>query len=104
MGESLAVHCRSRWPDRPEREVRGEINQSLFDMLKAGGQPVASSCTAEAVCGKCIVRIVDGADQLSPTTDEERTVLEREGASVDERLACRAQLLGEGVVLSASYW
>jgi len=104
LADPLAIHCRPHWPGRPDRSIRGELGETLFDALKRAGQPIASSCTAEAVCGKCIVAVLEGAGQLSQPSGEEREVLKRENASESERLACRTRLLGEGVVVTASYW
>jgi len=98
------MRCRSHWPGRSDRSIQAQQGESLFDALKRAQQPIASSCTADAVCGKCIVNVLEGQAELSPPSEEELRVLEREKASKDDRLACRTRLLGDGVVLTAGYW
>jgi ferredoxin len=78
--------------------------ESLFETLKRCDQPVASSCRGNVVCGRCIVRVVKGGQNLSTMEDEERAVLLREGAADDERLACRAYLEQDEVTLTTGYW
>lgn len=40
-------------------------------------------------CGRCLVRVVSGADRLGPLGKAEARVLASVGARPDERLACR---------------
>jgi len=81
-----------------------EHGESLFETLRRCDQPVASSCRGNVVCGRCIVRVIDGAQNLSTMDSEERAVLVREGAADDERLACRAYVEGGEVTLTTGYW
>ena len=102
--ENLTVLCRSRWEHRPDREVPVEPGETLFDALRRGGIPVASSCRGGVVCGRCVLRVLEGAAGLSPAEEEEAKVLEREGAGAESRLACRTSLSAAGVVVTTSYW
>ncbi len=98
------IRCRSAFPGRPDRDVPWD-GGSAFDALRAGGQPIASSCAGETVCARCTVRVLDGDDALSPPRADERALLERR-AEAGERLACR--LYNEGgadlILLTAHYW
>ncbi len=103
-GPALLFVCRSRWPNRPEREIEVTLGDSLFEALRLANQPIASSCAGELVCGRCVVRVIEGADSLSEMEEEERSVLLREAAGPDDRLACRAIPRRSGVVLNTGYW
>lgn len=103
-GPAILFVCRSRWPNRPDRAIEGASGESLFDALRSANQPIASSCAGQLVCGRCIVRVVAGADYLSEMDEEERSVLLRESAGPDDRLACRAVPQRPGVVLCTGYW
>jgi ferredoxin len=55
------------------------------------------------VCGKCALRIVDGAGSLSPESPDETRIKERNRVGAELRLACRARVHGD-VVATALYW
>lgn len=72
-------------------------------LLAASGRlprPVASGC-ADSSCGTCRVSVLAGAAQLSPQDEAERATLRAAGHPVDLRLACRAELRGDGVRVRA---
>ena len=96
--------CRSRWPNRPERTIAATRGETLFNALRLANHPIASSCAGDLVCGRCVVRVIEGADSLSEIEEEERSVLLRESAGPNDRLACRAIPRQAGVVLSTGYW
>ncbi len=98
---SPRITCRSRWPGRDDVVVDLDLGGSLYASLRAGGRPIASACTGDAVCGRCTVRILAG--EVTPMGDDERRVLEQQGAEPGERLACLTQGLGD-VVVGTDYW
>jgi ferredoxin len=71
------------------------INEVVFEIKdgsaiqntcqKAG---LAFSCNT-GVCGSCLINVVNGGDQLSPLTDEERDM----GLDGQKRLACQCKIL-----------
>ncbi|MEZ4362616.1 MAG: 2Fe-2S iron-sulfur cluster-binding protein [Kofleriaceae bacterium] len=70
--------------------VRCAEGTSLFD---AGGQARAgidTACVGKGTCGLCRVKVLDGADGLSPYTDEELRHLGNLYHLTKLRLACRA--------------
>jgi len=101
---SQLIHCRSGFPGRPEKEVAVAEAQSLFEALRQAEQPIASSCDGAAVCGRCVVSVLDGAQSLSAMDAVERAVLRNEAAHEHQRLACQSFALGPGIVLSTDYW
>jgi ferredoxin len=61
------------------------------------GEPIASACEeagvpfacTEGVCGTCIIEVVEGMENLSPVTQEEKDFL---GEQNKERMACQCKL------------
>jgi adenylate cyclase len=72
----------------------------------AVGLPVASACSGRGACGKCVLRILEGAEALSPVDLHELRVLDRNGAAADERLGCQARVEDAltRVVVTTGYW
>ncbi len=101
---NFQLTCRSRWPGREDVVVALDLDRTLYEALRAGGRPIASACTGDAVCGKCTVRVLEGEDLVTPMDDEEADVLEAQGAEPGMRLACRARARGDGVVVGTDYW
>ncbi len=60
--------------------------ESIMEACEAEGVPFA--CT-EGVCGTCVVEVVEGMENLSPFTQEERDFL---GEQDKERLACQCKI------------
>lgn len=75
----------------------------LFDAAKKVGLPVASSCGADNVCGKCNMQIVSGGEYLSVQQDEELKLLQRDKNPLADRISCMTQILGDCVV-TTRYW
>jgi ferredoxin len=102
----MDVVCRSAQPGRADRVVQLGPRETLFSALRREDQPIAGSCTAFLVCGKCRVRVLEGAELCNAPDAEEQAVLLREGAAREERLACRLRARGGGgpLVVSAGYW
>lgn len=76
---------------------------SLFDAAGKAGLPVASSCSAENICGKCNMRIILGAGNLSPRSELEVGLLRREKNPLTDRISCLTQVLGDCTV-TTRYW
>ena len=58
----------------------------IQDICQKAG--VIFNCNA-GVCGSCLIKIIDGAKNLSPLTDEERDL----GLDEQNRLACQCTIL-----------
>lgn len=87
--------------NRPSISVTSGSN--LMKGLRAHGVPVASSCGGVAVCAKCWVRVVDGAEHLSAPGSEEKALHLNHDRAADERLSCQAEVHGD-VTLDTTYW
>jgi ferredoxin len=73
-------------------EVEG--GQTLLQAAKKVGLDLDHYCGGNCTCGTCRVRILEGADQLSPMSPREKLVLGESAARAGERLACQARVLG----------
>lgn len=70
--------------DEEEKELSDDA--SIMEACEEAGVPFA--CT-EGVCGTCVVEVVEGMDNLSEFTQEERDFL---GDMDRERLACQCKI------------
>ena len=70
-------------------------NETILDVARRAGAPIGNSCGGIGVCNRCKVKIVEGADNLTPPTHFER--------EPGLRLACQAVVLGDCTV-TTSYW
>lgn len=75
----------------------------LFDAALRAGLPVASSCSAVFVCGKCNLQIVHGGENLSAQRDVERSLLTRDKKPLSDRISCVTRVFGDCTV-TATYW
>jgi ferredoxin len=62
--------------------------EGLHQVCEEAGVPFA--CT-EGVCGTCVIEVVEGMDNLSDFSQEEKDFL---GEQQRERLACQCRILG----------
>jgi adenylate cyclase len=77
--------------------ARGRYGLSILEVSRINDVPHAHVCSGRGRCGTCRVRVDAGADLLSAPEGLERDTLARVGANAGERLACQAQVLGDGV-------
>ena len=73
-------------------------DETVLDVARRAGAPLANSCGAVGVCARCKVSVVYG--QLSDPTARE---LKFGNLGERERLACQAVVTGDCVV-STTYW
>lgn len=70
-------------------------NSPIANICEEAGVPFA--CTA-GVCGTCVIEVKEGAENLTPPTQEEEDFL-GEGTE-QERLACQCKIKGGCVKIS----
>jgi len=78
-------------------------NETVLDAGRRAGAQIGNSCGSVGVCGRCCVRILAGAENLSAPTTIELRVSAQRGFGADERLACQAVVMGD-VEVTTSYW
>lgn len=67
---------------------------AMIDMCEDHDTSILFGCR-DGACGACMVRVLEGADHLSPMKDDERDFLETMAAEPNERLACQCKVLGD---------
>jgi ferredoxin len=76
---------------------------SLYESAVAAGLPVAASCSAEFICGKCNMTVLKGAASVSKQTEKERLLLRQQDRPETDRVSCRTAVFGDCTV-TTSYW
>lgn len=85
------------------RAAESKADETLLDVARRAGAPLGNACGGVGICARCRVRVLAGAESLSPPTTIEARVAKERGLSPDERLACQAVVLGECEV-TTGYW
>lgn len=88
---------------RQSETISVKSGDILMTALQNAGIPVASSCGGDAVCAKCVLKITDGAENLSPPTPAESFLVEKNRIPAGLRVSCQARVLGD-VTVDARYW
>ena len=86
-----------------DKSADAKANETLLDAARRANAPLGNSCGGIGICARCRVRIVEGAENLSPPTSVEERVSQQRGLALDERLACQAVVLGDCAV-TTTYW
>lgn len=76
---------------------------TLLEAARGAGLPIASACSGAALCARCGLSVLVGANALDPERDDERWQKERNRIPSEQRLACRAGVHGD-VTATAAYW
>jgi adenylate cyclase len=83
--------------------TRAAEGVSLLDAALDAGLPIARACAGAALCARCGLRILAGADALDAEREDERIQKQRNRIEPELRLACRARVHGD-VTATAAYW
>ena len=86
-----------------QRSDEARKDETLLDVARRAGVPLGNSCGGIGVCARCCVRIVAGAENLSPATDIESRVAAQRALSPNERLACQT-IVGGDCEITTTYW
>jgi adenylate cyclase len=84
-------------------QAAARADESLLDAARRAGVPLGNSCGGVGVCTRCKVRVVRGAESLSPPTSVELRFGRSRGFGDDERMACQAVVNGDCAV-TTTYW
>ncbi len=77
--------------------------ETLMEAARLAGLPIAAACGGSSLCARCGLRILAGRGHLSPQSETEREVMERNRIDPALRLACQAIPSGP-VAATATYW
>ncbi|MFM8314076.1 MAG: 2Fe-2S iron-sulfur cluster-binding protein [Deltaproteobacteria bacterium] len=80
-----------------------ESGTLLFEAALRAGLPVASSCKADNVCGRCNMQVIKGVENLSTQSDIELKLLRRDKNPETDRISCMTRVLGDCTV-TTRYW
>lgn len=80
--------------------LEAEKGENLMFFLKANNIPVASSCTAEGICGKCRLKITGKLPEIGKL---ELETLQRNNIKPELRLSCLV-IVEEDLTVEAGYW
>ncbi|MGH9456280.1 MAG: 2Fe-2S iron-sulfur cluster-binding protein [Thermoanaerobaculia bacterium] len=78
-------------------------NETLLDVARRAGAPLGNACGGVGVCARCVVRVLEGEESLSPPTAIELRVGAARGFAPPERLACQAVVRGD-CRITTRYW
>ena len=78
-------------------------DETLLDVARRSGAPLGNSCGGVGVCARCRVRVLAGAEALTPPTSIEIRFGTARGFAADERMACQAVVTGSCEV-TTTYW
>jgi ferredoxin len=78
-------------------------NETVLDAARRADAPIGNSCGGVGVCGRCRVRVLAGAENITASTTIEIRVARQQGFAADERLACQAVVSGD-VEVTTGYW
>lgn len=68
---------------------------SILDAAMDHGITLYHTCGGNASCSTCRIRVLSGANHLSPIEDAESQVLAAFDLEAPHRLACQSQVLGD---------
>jgi uncharacterized 2Fe-2S/4Fe-4S cluster protein (DUF4445 family) len=80
-----------------------EVGTLLFDAAVLAGLPVASSCQAKSVCGRCDMQVLEGKENLSEQDPKELSLLRRNQKLATNRISCLTRVFGNCTV-TTGYW
>lgn len=85
------------------RTAVAQENETVLDAARRAGAPLGNSCGGVGVCTRCKVRVLSGAENLSPPTAIEIRFGTSRGFAENERMACQAVVRGACDV-TTTYW
>lgn len=85
------------------KRIEAQSGETIYSAALRAGLPVASSCSADFVCGRCNMIIVEGAENLSPQSEMELRLLKRDKNPLTDRISCQTKVLGDCTV-TTRYW
>jgi 2Fe-2S ferredoxin len=81
-------------------KVECDAGDSVFEVGRAAGVRIPTSCVGNASCGLCRVKIVSGEDDLAPFNANERRHLGNVYFLTKIRLSCQARVLDGDIVVA----
>jgi ferredoxin len=80
-----------------KKTIEVAVGAAIIDVCENHDTSILFGCR-DGACGACMVKVLEGAKNLSPMEEQERDFLETMAARDDERLACQCKVLGDAVI------
>jgi 2Fe-2S ferredoxin len=77
--------------------VEVEAGSKLIDIVEECGSSLLFGCR-QALCGTCIMTVLEGGENLNPITDDEKITLDGHEAQPGQRLGCQCTVNGDIVI------
>ncbi|MCB9446428.1 MAG: 2Fe-2S iron-sulfur cluster binding domain-containing protein, partial [Ardenticatenaceae bacterium] len=74
--------------------VSTPLDESLLNIAENNNLPIEAGCRM-GICGADLVTVLEGMENLSPMSEDERCTLERMGMGKNTRLACMCRVKGD---------
>jgi len=78
-----------------DRQIPSNPAISILNLLQRSGVPIDTVCGGRAQCGRCLIRVLSGADSMNRKNEAESKRLEALKAGEDMRLACQSYTRGD---------
>jgi ferredoxin, 2Fe-2S len=81
-------------------EASLEVGESILQAARKVHAPEGDACGGVCACSTCHVYVEQGAELLSPASEQEEDILDKAfDVRINSRLGCQAKLLREGLVV-----
>lgn len=81
-----------------DRECEARTGDRLLDVARANHSHIGYFCGGNAICQTCYVKVLEGADLLSPMSDAEKAMLSDTLIKEGTRMACQATIEKPGTI------
>src|SRR6187431_741635 len=81
-------------------DVEVPVGSSILQAAQKAPAPEGSACGGVCACSTCHVYVEEGAELLSPASEQEEDILDKAfDVRINSRLGCQAKLRREGTVV-----
>ena len=80
-----------------DKTIEVADNYAMIDMCEDHETSILFGCR-DGACGACMIKVLEGQENLSPMQEDEKDFLETMAAEPDERLACQCKVKGDVIV------
>jgi 2Fe-2S ferredoxin len=81
-------------------EVEVPVGKSILQAATEGHAPEGSACGGVCACSTCHVYVDEGAELLSPASEDEEDILDKAfDVQLSSRLGCQAKIQKDGLVV-----
>jgi chlorosome envelope protein X len=81
-----------------DREHEAETGERLIDVARTGHAHIGYFCGGNAICQTCYVKVLEGAELLSPPGEPEKAMLSELLLAEGNRMACLATIEKPGTI------